>query len=83
VATTEALFDTLHLVSQTDYQSLEPLIVTQHPFFSNALTSIPIKETIAGSEICMVHRTAASLTPAAQQIFTMLASHFRLVGKQR
>jgi LysR family transcriptional regulator of abg operon len=82
VATTEALFDTLHLVSQTDYLSLEPLIVTKHPFFENALAYIPITESIQASEICLVHRSAVPLTPAAQQMFAMLASHSRTVVRK-
>ncbi len=80
VATTEAVFDTLHLVAQTDYLSLEPLLVTQHPFFERALTHIAIQEAIAGSEICLVHRAAVPLTPAAQQMYAMLASHSRTIG---
>jgi LysR family transcriptional regulator of abg operon len=83
VATTEALFDTLHLVSQTDYLSLEPLIVTAHPFFKEALTHIPIRESIQSSQICLVHRSAVPLTPAARQIFTMLASHARSTARAR
>jgi LysR family transcriptional regulator of abg operon len=83
VATTEALFDTLHLVSQTDYLSLEPLIVTEHPFFKNAPTHIPIRESIQSSNICLVHRSAVPLTPAAQKIFAMLASHARTMARSR
>ena len=82
VATTEALFDTLHLVAETDYLSVEPLLVTRHPFFDRALTHIPIRETIAGSQICLIHRTAVPLTPAAQQMYTMLASHSHTIGRQ-
>jgi DNA-binding transcriptional LysR family regulator len=80
VATTEALFDTLHLVAQTDYLSLEPEIVTKHPFFEHALTAIPIAEPIQTSEICLVHRSAVPLTPAAQQMFAMLGSHSRTMA---
>jgi DNA-binding transcriptional LysR family regulator len=80
VATTEALFDTLHLVAQADYLSLEPQIVTKHPFFEHAFTTIPIVETIQTAEICLVHRSAVPLTPAAQQMFAMLGSHARTMA---
>ncbi|MES2148775.1 MAG: LysR substrate-binding domain-containing protein [Pseudomonadota bacterium] len=82
VATTEALFDTLHLVSQTDYLSLEPEIVSRHPFFVSTLTCIPIAEAIKTSEVCLVHRSAVPLTPAAQQLLAMLASHSRTVFRK-
>ncbi len=82
VATTEALFDTLHLVAQTDYVSLEPQIVIEHPFFASSLTHIPIKEEIQGSNICLVHRSAVPLTPAAQKICSMLISHARTMAKR-
>ncbi|MBV8501858.1 MAG: LysR family transcriptional regulator [Paucibacter sp.] len=82
VATTEALFDTLHLVAQTDYLSLEPQLVTEHPFFADSLTHIPIREPIQASNICLVRRSAVPLTPAAQQICTMLISHARSTAKR-
>jgi DNA-binding transcriptional LysR family regulator len=82
VVTTEALFDTLHLVAQTDYLSLEARIVTAHPFFERALTHIPIKEPIGAARICLVHRLAVPLTPAAQRLCAMLASHGRSLSRQ-
>ncbi|MBV8665252.1 MAG: LysR family transcriptional regulator [Burkholderiaceae bacterium] len=82
VATTEALFDTLHLVAQGDYLSLEPFIVTEHSFFKNALTHIPIRESIQVANICLIHRSAVPLTPAAQKIFAMLASHARTFSRK-
>jgi DNA-binding transcriptional LysR family regulator len=83
VVTTEAVFDTLHLVANTDFLSLEPLIVTEHPFFRQALTRIPITEAIHNARICLVHRLAVPLTPAAQQLSAMLTSHARTMSRSR
>ncbi len=82
VVTTEALFDTLHLVARTDYLSLEPKIVAAHEFFERALTHIAIKEPIGIAKICLVHRLAVPLTPAAQRLCAMLASHARSISRQ-
>lgn len=82
VVTTEALFDTLHLVSRTDYLSLEPSIIVQHPFFERALARVAIEEPIGKASICLIHRQSVPLTPAAQQLCSMLASYARSTAKQ-
>ncbi|QCP48916.1 LysR family transcriptional regulator [Trinickia violacea] len=79
VATTEALLDTLHLVVETDWLSLEPSIVTRHRLFGGALASIAIAERAAPSNVCVLQRASVPLTPAAQELATMIASYARMI----
>ncbi|TKC86861.1 LysR family transcriptional regulator [Trinickia terrae] len=79
VATTEALLDTLHLVVETDWLSLEPSIVTRHRLFGGALASIEIAERPAASNVCVMQRASVPLTPAAQELAAMIASYARMI----
>lgn len=81
VATTESLFDTLHLIAETDWLSLEPSIVTRYRLFNGALTSIPIAEQPAESSVCLLHRASVPLTPAAQELATMCVSYARMTKR--
>lgn len=78
VATTEALFDSLHLVAHTDYLALEPRAVTTHPFFERFLERIDIAETPRVADIFLVQRAGIPLPPAVQELASMLASYARL-----
>lgn len=78
VATTEGLFDTLHLIVETDWLSLEPSVVTRHRLFGGELASIPIAERPAESNVCVLQRASVPLTPAAQELATMIASYARM-----
>jgi LysR family transcriptional regulator, regulator of abg operon len=78
VATTEALLDTLHLIVETDWLSLEPSIVTRHRFFSGELASIAIAERPSEANVCVLQRASVPLTPAAQELATMIASYARM-----
>jgi LysR family transcriptional regulator, regulator of abg operon len=83
VATTEALFDTLHLIIETDCLSLEPSVVTKHRLFGRALAVVPIRERAEATDVCLLHRAGAPLTPAAQEFATMIASYARTVRAPR
>jgi LysR family transcriptional regulator of abg operon len=78
VATTEALFDTLHLVAETDWLSLEPSIVTRYRLFGGELAAIAIAERPTESSVCVLQRASVPLTPAAQELATMIASYSRM-----
>jgi DNA-binding transcriptional LysR family regulator len=78
VATTEALLDTLQLIVETDWLSLEPSVVTRHRFFGGDLTSIPIAERPTEANVCVLQRASVPLTPAAQELATMIASYARM-----
>jgi LysR family transcriptional regulator, regulator of abg operon len=79
VATVEGLFESLHLVGQTDCLSLESSIVARHPLFANTLTSIAVRERAVEQDVCLLQRAAIPVTPAAQELATMIASYTRTV----
>lgn len=79
IATTEALFDTLHLIVETDCLSLEPSVVTTHPLFARTLVAVPIAEHAEPSDVCVIQRAGVPLTPAAQELAAMVASYARTV----
>ncbi|ACC73318.1 LysR substrate-binding domain-containing protein [Paraburkholderia phymatum] len=79
VSTVEGLFESLHLVSETDCLSLEAAVVTKRGPFARVLTTIDVRERVAQQEVCVLQRAAAPLTPAAQELATMVASYTRTV----
>jgi LysR family transcriptional regulator of abg operon len=79
IATVEGLFESLHLVGETDCLSLEPSIVTRHPLFAPTLTSILVHERAVEQNVCLLQRAAIPVTPAAQELATMIASYTRTV----
>ncbi|MGH8781716.1 LysR substrate-binding domain-containing protein [Paraburkholderia sp.] len=81
VATTEAVFDTLHLIVETDCLSLEPSVVTRHRLFAGALVAVPIRERAERSNVCVLQRAGVPLTPAAQELAAMIASYARTVRR--
>jgi LysR family transcriptional regulator, regulator of abg operon len=79
IATVEGLFETLHLVQQSDCLSLEASIVTRHGPFAGSLVPIAIREHAPEQQVCVVQRAALPVTPAAQELATMIASYMRTV----
>ncbi|MFM0625071.1 LysR substrate-binding domain-containing protein [Paraburkholderia xenovorans] len=79
VATVEGLYETLHLVSATDCLSLEASIVVKRGPFASTLTAIPVRERAVEQNVCLLQRAAIPLTPAAQELATMIASYTRTV----
>ncbi|MBN3752618.1 LysR family transcriptional regulator [Paraburkholderia sp. Tr-20389] len=79
VSTVEGLFESLHLVSETDCLSLEAAVVTKRGPFARVLTIIDVRERVAAQDVCVLQRAAAPLTPAAQELATMIASYTRTV----
>lgn len=79
IATVEGLFESLHLVGETDCLSLESSIVAKHRLFGRTLTSIAVRERAVGQDVCLLQRAAVPVTPAAQELATMIASYTRTV----
>ena len=79
IATVEGLFESLHLVSETDCLSLESSIVATHRLFAHALASIAVRERAIEQNVCLLQRAAIPVTPAAQELATMIASYTRTV----
>lgn len=77
--TTEALYDTLHLLAHSDYLALEPAMLVEHVFFREHLTRLPIAEVAAPLDVCVVQRATVPPTPAAQALASMLSSCARVL----
>ena len=83
IATVEGVFESMHLISQTDCLSLEAAALARHPFFAGTLASIKVKEQPAAQDVCLLQRAAVPLTPAAQELASMLASYARATHAQQ
>ncbi|WP_144112958.1 LysR family transcriptional regulator [Paraburkholderia sp. BCC1886] len=79
VATVEGLYETLHLVGATDCLSLESSVVAKRGPFAGTLTTIDVRERPVDQNVCLLQRAAMPLTPAAQELATMIASYTRTV----
>ena len=79
IATIEGLYETLHLVGATDCPSLEASAVATRGPFANLLTVMPLRERAVDQNVCLLQRAAIPLTPAAQELATMIASYTRTV----
>jgi LysR family transcriptional regulator, regulator of abg operon len=77
-ATTEAVFDTLQCVAQSDYLALEPAGLAQHMFFREHVVIVPVAEKVASTPVCLLRRAGVALTPAAQELASMAASFARI-----
>jgi DNA-binding transcriptional LysR family regulator len=78
VITAETLLESLYLVCETDYLTMDPGVLTDFKLFSGSLVRIPIRETFSPRDVCLIRRSTAPLTTAAQALATMLASYARL-----
>lgn len=80
VATVESLFDTLYLVSNSDYLFLAPRAVLSIGGFNEHLCAIPLREALPGADMCLIQPKQAPLSPAASELAAMLASYARMVS---
>lgn len=81
--TTDSLLETLHIVSETDYLTIEPRMLPGMKLFSSALTTIAIEEPLAPRDVCLISRRSAPLTGVSQELTSMLISYSRLVHRSR
>ena len=65
----------------SDYLSLEPVRLAQHPFFREHVTVIPIRERLPSARVCLLRRAGVPLTPAAQELAAMAISFARIAQK--
>jgi DNA-binding transcriptional LysR family regulator len=77
--TIESLFDSLHLVSKSDYLFMGPRSALAEGEYGRQLTTIDVSEAIAPADICLVSRATVPLAPAARLFASMLISYARLV----
>lgn len=64
VGSIESLFDTLDLISNSDYLFLAPRIILKKLSLNHHFESINVAERIPESDICLVERTTVNLAPA-------------------
>lgn len=76
--TAETLLESLYLVSETDYLTMDPGVLADIRLFSGALVRIPIRESFAPRDVCLMHRAATPLGLAAQTLSSMLVSFAHL-----
>jgi LysR family transcriptional regulator of abg operon len=77
--TVESLLETLHIVAESDYLTIEPRVLVNSKLFAAALATISIRETLDPRDVCLFSRRATPLTPAAQELMSMLLSYSRLL----
>lgn len=78
VITTESLLEILHIISETDYLTIEPSLLPGMKLFSSALTSISISEPLQSCEVCLISRRVSPFTHVTQELTSMLISYSRL-----
>jgi DNA-binding transcriptional LysR family regulator len=76
--TTESLLETLHIISETDYLTVEPGMLPGMKLFSSSLTSISIREPLESCEVCLISRRVSPFTQVTQELTSMLISYSRL-----
>lgn len=76
--TTESLLEILHIVSETDYLTIEPSLLPGMKLFSSSLISISIREPLEACEVCLISRRISRFTQVTQELTSMLISYSRL-----
>jgi LysR family transcriptional regulator of abg operon len=79
VITAESLLETLHIVCESDYLTIEPRVLVELKLFSNSIINIPIREAFDPRDVCLISRRSAPLTMVAQELASMLVSYSRLL----
>ncbi|WP_341963943.1 LysR substrate-binding domain-containing protein [Pseudomonas sp. RC10] len=79
--TADSLLETLHIVSESDYLTIEPRMLPSMKLFSSSLIAIPIREPLASRNVCLISRRASPFTPITQELTSMLISYSRLIHR--
>jgi LysR family transcriptional regulator of abg operon len=79
VITTESLLESLHIVSETDYLTVEPSALVDAKLFSQALVVVPITETFDKRDVCLASRRSLQSTTASHGLVSMLLSYSRML----
>lgn len=72
VGSVESLFDTLDLISSSDYLFLAPRVILQKLSLSRHLEHIAVAEPIPESDMCLVERATIELAPAPRAFAELL-----------
>jgi DNA-binding transcriptional LysR family regulator len=81
--TAESLLEILHIISETDYLTLEPSLLPGMKLFSSSLISLSIREPLESSEVCLISRRVSPFSPITQELTSMLISYSRLRHRVR
>jgi DNA-binding transcriptional LysR family regulator len=76
--TTESLLEILHIISETDYLTIEPCLLPSMKLFSSSLISISIREPLESFEVCLISRRVPPFSRVTQELTSMLISYSRL-----
>lgn len=76
--TTESLLEILHIVSETDYLTVEPGMLAGMKLFSSSLISLSIREPLESGEVCLISRRVSRFSRVTQELTSMLISYSRL-----
>ena len=76
--TTESLLEILHIISETDYLTIEPSLLPGMKLFSSSLISLSIQEPLESCEVCLISRRVSPFTHVTQELTSMLISYSRL-----
>jgi LysR family transcriptional regulator of abg operon len=79
VVTAESLLETLHIVSESDYLTIEPRVLVDLKLFSQSLVTVPISEAFDARDVCLIVRRSSPLTPVSSELASMLVSYSRLL----
>lgn len=80
VGSVESLFDTLDLLSSSDYLFLAPRIILQKLSLHKHLQCIDVAEPIPQSDMCLVERATIELAPAPRAFSQLLLEHANADG---
>ncbi|SIO60577.1 LysR family transcriptional regulator [Paraburkholderia phenazinium] len=78
VITAETLLESLFLVCETDYLTMDPGVLADFKLFSGSLVRVPIRETFQPRDVSLIRRSNSPLTSIAQELASMLVSYARL-----
>ncbi|MFL9959422.1 LysR substrate-binding domain-containing protein [Paraburkholderia nemoris] len=78
VVTAETLLESLFLVCETDYLTMDPGVLADFKLFSGSLVRVPIRETFQPRDICLIRRSNSPLTSISQELASMMVSYARL-----
>ncbi|MCX4162672.1 MULTISPECIES: LysR substrate-binding domain-containing protein [Paraburkholderia] len=78
VITAETLLESLFLVCETDYLTMDPGVLASYKLFSGSLIRIPIRETFSRRDVSLIRRSTSPLTLVAHELSSMLISYARL-----
>ncbi|PKU25651.1 LysR substrate-binding domain-containing protein [Telmatospirillum siberiense] len=81
VGSVESLYDTIDLISSSDYLFLAPRIILRKLSLGRHLDCIDVAEPIPESDMCLVERAMIELAPAPKAFSQLLLKHALGVGR--